>query len=196
MGVPTDNEQVRITVDYIREFILMAPGHYLWTYNDDVLTETQFNDPTRSIWADPGETMTWSQILMHFDSAWARHLYYNDPLEIWEMKDQFAELHAIKSSKANFSSATSAPAHGVGNSSGGAATNATANLTTDYDLISGLLGVANGLNAANTAQNSLATKYNDLATKYNDLSTKFNSLLTWATSAKDSINALKSAGAT
>lgn len=48
-----------------------------------------------------------------------------------------------------------------------AATNATNNSATNYNLVSGVLGLANGLNNANTAQNDLADKYNALATKFN-----------------------------
>lgn len=55
-----------------------------------------------------------------------------------------------------------------------AATNANTSQVTNYNLLSGVLGLADGLNAANTAQNDLATKYNALATKYNDLATKTN----------------------
>lgn len=50
-----------------------------------------------------------------------------------------------------------------------AATNAVNNNATNYNLVSGVLGVANGLNSANAAQNDLADKYNDLATKFNAL---------------------------
>lgn len=58
-----------------------------------------------------------------------------------------------------------------------AATNAATNLPTNFNLISGTLGIANGLNDANSGQNDLATKYNDLATKYNALGGKLNSVL-------------------
>lgn len=50
-----------------------------------------------------------------------------------------------------------------------AATGAATNLPTNFNLVSGVLGVANGLNDSNTAQNDLATKYNDLAAKVNTL---------------------------
>lgn len=49
------------------------------------------------------------------------------------------------------------------------ATNAATNLPTNYNVLSGLLGVADGLNGGNAAQNDLATKYNALATKLNSL---------------------------
>lgn len=48
-----------------------------------------------------------------------------------------------------------------------AADNAPTNLATNYNLVSGVLGLANGLNDANTKQNDLAAKYNDLADKFN-----------------------------
>lgn len=51
------------------------------------------------------------------------------------------------------------------------ATNATTNLATNFNALSALLGLANGLNDSNTAQNDLATKYNDLATRFNSLLT-------------------------
>lgn len=49
------------------------------------------------------------------------------------------------------------------------ATNAANNNATNYNIVSGLLGVANGLNAGNANQNDLADKYNALATKFNTL---------------------------
>lgn len=49
------------------------------------------------------------------------------------------------------------------------ATNAGTSLPTNFNLVSGVLGIANGLNDANSGQNDLATKYNDLATKFNTL---------------------------
>lgn len=49
---------------------------------------------------------------------------------------------------------------------------ATNNLPTNYNLVSGLLGVANGLNDANTAQNDMANKLNALVTSYNGLLAK------------------------
>lgn len=96
-----------------------------------------------------------------------------------------------------------AATNGATNAATNAQTNATAgavtNLATNYNVLSALLDLANGLNAANSAQNDLATKYNalvgkyneaagkandnaskynDLAGKYNTLATKFNTLLT------------------
>lgn len=50
-----------------------------------------------------------------------------------------------------------------------AATNAADNNLTNYNLVSGILGVANGLNAANANQNVMADNLNDLATKFNTL---------------------------
>lgn len=70
----------------------------------------------------------------------------------------------------------SAQAH-IADGATNAADNATTNSVTTYNTLSGLLGIANGLNSANSAQNDLATKYNDLADKHNDLATKFNTLL-------------------
>lgn len=55
------------------------------------------------------------------------------------------------------------------------ATNAGTSLPTNFNLISGTLGIANGLNDANSGQNDLATKYNDLATKFNVLLTDLQS---------------------
>lgn len=49
------------------------------------------------------------------------------------------------------------------------ATNAANNNATNYNLLSGLLGVANGLNSGNANQNDLADKYNALAGKFNTL---------------------------
>lgn len=89
-----------------------------------------------------------------------------------------------KSNKSSFSAVTALAAHGIANAS--AASNP--GLPTNFNLVSGVLGIANGLNDANTAQN-------DLATKYNDLEAKFNSCLAWLGTNKDTINALKTAGA-
>lgn len=89
-----------------------------------------------------------------------------------------------KSSKSSFSALSALAAHGIANAS--AASNP--GLPTNFNLVSGVLGIANGLNDANTAQN-------DLATKYNDLEAKFNSALSWLNTNKDAINALKTAGA-
>lgn len=58
---------------------------------------------------------------------------------------------------------------GTGATLGNAATNANTSQITNYNLLSGVLGLADGLNAANSSQNDLAAKYNDLATKYNTL---------------------------
>lgn len=52
-----------------------------------------------------------------------------------------------------------------------AATDAATNLATNYNLATGILGLANALNTANGAQNDLANKYNDLAGKVNTLMT-------------------------
>ncbi len=49
------------------------------------------------------------------------------------------------------------------------ATDANTSQATNYNVLSGLLGIAGGLNDANSAQNDLATKYNDLAGKFNTL---------------------------
>lgn len=91
---------------------------------------------------------------------------------------------AGKSDKSSFSAVTSLSAHGVANAS--AASNP--GLPTNFNLVSGVLGIANGLNDANAAQN-------DLATKYNDLESKFNSILTWLGTTKDKINSTIAAGA-
>lgn len=88
-----------------------------------------------------------------------------------------------KSNKSSFSAVAALAAHGIANAS--AASNP--GLQTNYNLVSGVLGLANGLNDANTAQN-------DLATKYNDLEVKFNSALTWLGTNKDKINATITAG--
>lgn len=48
-------------------------------------------------------------------------------------------------------------------------TDAVTNLATNYNLATGLLGLADALNTSNSAQNDLASKYNDLATKVNTL---------------------------
>lgn len=47
--------------------------------------------------------------------------------------------------------------------------NATNNLPTNFNLVSGLLGVANGLNDANTAQNDMANKFNSLVSELRTL---------------------------
>lgn len=60
---------------------------------------------------------------------------------------------------------SNAPQAAPANASGGTVTN----LPTNFNLVSGVLGVANGLNDANTAQNDLATKFNDFVTKHNSL---------------------------
>lgn len=52
---------------------------------------------------------------------------------------------------------------------GNAANNAANNNATNYNLVSGVLGVANGLNSANANQNTIADNLNDLATKFNTL---------------------------
>lgn len=51
-------------------------------------------------------------------------------------------------------------------------------LPTNFNLISGTLGIANGLNDANTAQNALGVAYMALATIVVDLIGKFNTLNT------------------
>lgn len=91
---------------------------------------------------------------------------------------------AGKSAKASFSALTALAAHGLSTQ----ATNASTTQVTNYNFVSGVLGLANGLNDANTAQN-------DLAAKYNALATAFNSLLSWLGTNKNAINALKTAGA-
>lgn len=50
-----------------------------------------------------------------------------------------------------------------------AATNAVDINPTNFNLVSGILGVANGLNSANANQNAMADNLNDLATKFNTL---------------------------
>lgn len=92
---------------------------------------------------------------------------------------------ALKSAKASFSALSALAAHGVSNATGGTTTT----LLTNYNLATGVLGLAGALNDANTAQN-------DLATKYNDLVSKFNTLLTWLGTNKDAVNALRTAGLT
>ena len=52
------------------------------------------------------------------------------------------------------------------------------NLPTNFNTLSGLLGIANGLNDANTAQNALGVAYMALAVIVLDLVTKFNTLNT------------------
>lgn len=93
---------------------------------------------------------------------------------------------ANKSSKANFSALSTLAAHGVANAitTGGISTT----LPTNYNLVSGILGLANGLNDANTAQNALSADFIDHVGK-------FNALLSWLGTNKDAINALKTAGA-
>lgn len=49
-------------------------------------------------------------------------------------------------------------------------------LATNYNLVSGVLGIANGLNDANTAQNALGIAYMALAVITLDLVNKFNTL--------------------
>lgn len=51
-------------------------------------------------------------------------------------------------------------------------------LLTNYNLVSGVLGLATGLNDANSAQNSLGVAYMALATIVLDLVNKFNTLNT------------------
>lgn len=92
---------------------------------------------------------------------------------------------ALKSAKASFSALSALAAHGVSNAMGGTTTT----LLTNYNLATGVLGLASALNDANTAQN-------DMATKYNDLVSKFNSLLTWLGTNKDAVNGLRTAGLT
>lgn len=50
-------------------------------------------------------------------------------------------------------------------------------LLTNYNLVSGVLGIANGLNDANTAQNQLGVAYMALAVITLDLINKFNTLI-------------------
>ncbi len=50
-------------------------------------------------------------------------------------------------------------------------------LPNNYNTLSGLLGIANGLNDANTAQNQLGVAYMALAAITLDLVTKFNTLI-------------------
>lgn len=50
-------------------------------------------------------------------------------------------------------------------------------LPTNFNLVSGVLGVANGLNDANTAQNQLGVAYMALAVITIDLINKFNTLI-------------------
>lgn len=71
----------------------------------------------------------------------------------------------------------SAPQAHINPASSPAATNAVTNLPANYNTLSGLLGLSDGLNTANAAQNDLATKYNYLATLYNDMVGKFNAVL-------------------
>lgn len=68
------------------------------------------------------------------------------------------------------------PGSHIANGATDAATNASTTQVTNYNTLSGLLGISAGLNDANTAQNDLATKYNAAAGKLNDLATKFNTL--------------------
>lgn len=49
------------------------------------------------------------------------------------------------------------------------ATNAANNNLTNYNLVSGVLGIAGGLNTANANQNAMADNLNDLAAKFNTL---------------------------
>lgn len=92
---------------------------------------------------------------------------------------------ALKSAKASFSALSALAAHGVSNATGGTTTT----LLTNYNLATGVLGLAGALNDANTAQN-------DLAIKYNDLVSKFNTVLTWLGTNKDTVNSLRTAGLT
>lgn len=50
-------------------------------------------------------------------------------------------------------------------------------LLTNYNLVSGVLGIANGLNDANSAQNALGVAYMALAVVTLDLVNKFNTLI-------------------
>lgn len=80
---------------------------------------------------------------------------------------------AATSKRANFSGLGTLAAHGVSAQP--------TNLSTNYNLVSGVLGVADGLNTANSQQNALAAA--------------FNTILTWLGTNKDSMNGLRTAGA-
>lgn len=73
---------------------------------------------------------------------------------------------------------SAAATNGATNAATNAQVNATAgaetNLPTNYNLVSGVLGLADGLNTANSAQNDLGTKYNALVGKYNETAGKYN----------------------
>jgi hypothetical protein len=77
------------------------------------------------------------------------------------------------------------------NSATDAATNATTSLLTNYNLATGILGLANALNDANAAQNDLAAKYNALAEKYNTAASNDNSANTKLNSVFDALEANK-----
>lgn len=58
---------------------------------------------------------------------------------------------------------------GLKNAPQAAIADSTTNLTTNYNLVSGVLGLATGLNSANTAQNDMATKLNTLLSELRTL---------------------------
>lgn len=74
------------------------------------------------------------------DTYLANHSYNRDDGLIWPFPDVAALNNAPQAAIAN----------------------STNNLPTNYNLLSGLLGIADGLNGANTAQNDMATKLNTL----------------------------------
>lgn len=84
----------------------------------------------------------------------------------------------VTRSDLSFASAATHIADSATNAATDAATNASttqqSNLPTNYNTLSGLLGIANGLNDANNQQNILEAKHVDLATKVNSNATKQN----------------------
>jgi hypothetical protein len=90
---------------------------------------------------------------------------------------------ASKTDKGGFSVMTATPATTAATIVGSASdTNAT-----NYNLVSGLLGIANGLNSANAAQNSMA----DIV---NAQTTAINLLIGYADTLRSQVNALIAAG--
>lgn len=113
------------------------------------------------------------------DTAWDNSIAnYTAPTEL----PSLADLADGKADKANFAALSTLAAHGISN----AATNAPADVKTDYGLLATILG--SDMNTLNAKQNAIATNLNALATA-------FNTLLTKVTAHETAINALKSAGA-
>lgn len=94
-----------------------------------------------------------------------------------------AAFAASKTNKAGFAAITALSASGIANVTGTAADNNPTNFTT----LSGLLGIASGLNTANANQNAMADMVNAQETAINDL-------ISYVGTLEAKINALIAAG--